>query len=137
MTVLPAGHDPASSLRQREFGGLRGFVRKGCLDRTDGEVKPAPAGDLLAPQTMTALNAPGTGAFSVLPNLIKAISAQARLVLGDAAGRTLPDCGVGTESGLSKQIVTAIRTHRKALNAASGVGIEGGRCGDRAREIGD
>jgi hypothetical protein len=77
--------NPASWLRQEGNGGLSAFIRKGCLDRPDGEVKPVPAGALLADQAMVAaLGAPGADAFAVLPDVMKSLTAQARLVPGDA-----------------------------------------------------
>jgi DNA primase len=118
VTILPAGHDPASWLRQEGNRGLSAFTRKGCLDRPDSEVKPVPAGALLAHQAMTtALAAPGKDAFSVLPDVLKSLTAQARPVPGAAAtqrfaaaaGRALSNFGVGTDSGLSTTLLRALQ----------------------------
>jgi DNA primase len=133
VTVLPAGHDPASWLRQEGVGGLSAFVRKGCLDRPGGEVKPVPSGGLLARQAMTAaLNTPGADEFSVLPTVMKALTAQARLVPGvaaaqrfaNAAGRSLSDFRVGTDSGLSTTLLRAIQGEGSLSQVRTAVTIE-------------
>jgi DNA primase len=118
VTVLPSGHDPASWLRQEGTGGLRAFVRKGCLELPDSAVKPVPAGRLLAHQAMgAALDASNSDAFSVLPDVMTSLAAQARLVPGTAAtqrfaaaaSRSLSDFGVGTDSALSAALLRAIQ----------------------------
>lgn len=118
-TVLPDGHDPASWLRQEGVDGLRAFVRKGCLERPDSEVRPVPAGWLLAHEAMSAALAGDTvDPFAVLPRVMGTLAVQASRVpspaaverFATAAGRALADFGVGTESGLSRSLLRAVET---------------------------
>ena len=114
VTVLPDSHDPASWLRQEGAAGLCAFVRKGCLDRPDTDVKPVPAGALLAHHAMTtALATNPADPLGALPNVMRHLVATARHVHGaatgerfaTAAGRSLADFGVGTEAGLRRVLI--------------------------------
>jgi DNA primase len=119
VTVLPDGHDPASWLRLEGARGLRAFIRKGCLDRPDSDVKPVPAGGLLARQAMeAALATPGADALKELPGVIAGLAKIARLVPGAApadrfaaaAGHALAEYSVGTDTGLARLVRAATGT---------------------------
>jgi DNA primase len=138
VTVLPDGHDPASWLRQEGVDGLRAFVRKGCLERTDTEIRPVPAGWLLAREAMSAaLAGESVDPFTVLPRVMGRLAAQASLVpspaaverFAVAAGHALAEFGVGTESGLSGSLLRAVES-RVAVSQPHNREVVGARPSD-------
>jgi len=126
VTVLPDGHDPASWLREHGPAGLTAFTRRTCLSHDPGDVRAAPAASMLATSLMTDTLAANRGeAMRALPGVLAALGRYGAMVAGDAAagrfaaaaGRALAAYEVGTDSGLSRRVLVAVRAAHQPAEA--------------------
>jgi len=83
ITTWPDGHDPASWIATHGECGLLALTRKGCLDSTDGSLRPRHAGEIIAE---AALAQATSGLVSLEEALTAAIGPHVHLQ-GAAAAR--------------------------------------------------